>query len=493
MVKADQIEAIRAAEIAYCGDHPDYYIEHYCHIEDKDADPILQPFALWPAQRRVVGELEAHRLSVILKARQLGVTWLVLALASCWMLARPGYTVIALSRTEDEAKELVRRLGRVILSHMPQLVAASGQEPDGWAGPVVSCTAMGVDITHAGGIVSTFKAFPSASGAGRSFTANLLLLDEWAFQAGAREIWLSTYPTINRPTGGKVIGLSTIDRGTLFEEIYTGDNGFNKIFLPWSADPRRDSEWYARTRRDLGDQIMQEYPATVEEALTIPGGSFFPEFSLSVHGRDPQMETDGYRRYIAIDYGLDMLSAHWLWIDPEGRARVYREYDAPDLPIETAAQRIRERMTEEVDAVLAPPDLWNRSQESGKSRAVLFAEAGLELVKASNDFPAGCAAMKNWLRADGGEPALTFDKDAAPNLCRCLTKIQRDKARPDVYAKEPHELTHDVDSLRYFCVFWTRPAEVKKQKASDPLRQNFTLETMTAAQAAGRGDDYVVI
>jgi hypothetical protein len=53
--------------------------------------------------------------------------------------------------------------------------------------------------------------------------------------------------------------------------------------LPWSADPRRDAEWYARTERDLGPLIMQEYPATVEEALTIPGGSYFPEFKEHIH------------------------------------------------------------------------------------------------------------------------------------------------------------------------------------------------------------------
>ena len=486
------VAEIRRAELSYCGQHPDYFIERYGHIEDKDASEIIQPFSLWPMQREAVRQIAEHRLNIILKARQLGVTWLVLSLAACWMLAKPGYTVIALSRTEDEAKELVRRLSRVILRYCPELVADKAAQPDGWGGPVWSATTMGVEIEHEGGEISTFKAFPSASGAGRSFTANLLLLDEWAFQAGAREIWLSTYPTINRPTGGKVIGLSTIERGTLFEELYTGDNGFFKLFLPWSADPRRDAAWYERTKQDLGDQIMQEYPATVEEALTIPGGAFFPEFAAHIHIKEPQRDTEGYRRYICIDYGLDMLSAHWVWIDTEGAARVYREFDAPNLTISEAAAAIRARMFEDVDAILAPPDLWNRSQESGKSRAILFFEAGLTLTKTSNDLAAGCAAIKEWLRPVDGVPGLTIDRDAAPNLCRSLTKIQRDKARADVYAKEPHDLTHDVDSLRCFCVFWTRPAQRKAEEKHDLLRDDFHIGKKEVGPL-GDGGTYDVI
>ena len=101
---------------------------------------------------------------------------------------------------------------------------------------------------------SIMKGFPSSPSAARSFTADLLIFDEWAFQQFAREIWTSAFPVINRPNGGKVIGLSTIERGSLFEEIFTDpDNGFNKIFIPWYADPRRDEKWYEDTKRALGD------------------------------------------------------------------------------------------------------------------------------------------------------------------------------------------------------------------------------------------------
>ena len=78
--------------------------------------------------------------------------------------------------------------------------------------------------------------------------------------------------------------------------------------------------------------------------------------------------------------------------------------------------------------------------------------------RVSNDVAAGCASMKEWLFPGPDGPMLRIKRRAAPNLWRCLQKIQKDEKKPDTYSKEPHSLTHDVDSLRYFCVWWTSPA-----------------------------------
>ena len=447
----------RSAEAEYCKDNPVYFVETYCHIEDKDADELIQPFKLWDGQKKALEDFANYKLCVVLKARQLGFTWLALSEAARLLVLWTGRTVVGLSRSEDEAKELVRRLG-VIYDYMPEFVLPAKDVQAGWSGPVFERSALSLTIRHPDGPDSVFRAFASSPAVGRSFTADLILIDEWAFQQFAEEIWQSAFPIINRPNGGRVIGLSTIKRGTLFEDIYTNPtNGFHKIFLPWSADPRRDEKWYTTTLGALGeDKTMEEYPATVEEALTVPGGAFFPEISEKHRAPSPP-ERPG-RRYVSIDYGLDMLSVHWIDIDTAGRAVVYREYDEPNKTIGQAAEIINQLSAgEDIELYLAPPDLWNRSQESGKSRAQLFSEAGLNLTMSSRDFPAGCAAMKEWLRLDkSGTPYMTFYR--CPTLVNNLHKIQKDEKNPNVYAKEPHSLTHAVDSLRYFCVWWTNAA-----------------------------------
>ena len=125
---------------------------------------------------------------------------------------------------------------------------------------------------------------------------------------------------------------------------------------------------------------MQEYPATEEEALSAPGGRFFSELDKDTHLVDAP-PTGPLRRYVAIDYGLDMLAAIWIAVDPNNHATVYRVDGGPNKTIGEAADLIlRDSEGEEIDMYLAPPDLWNRSQESGKSRAQLFSEAHLPLV-----------------------------------------------------------------------------------------------------------------
>lgn len=457
------IHALRANEIAYCHDHPVYFVDKYGHIEDKNADELIQPFKMWKEQRDALDSIHKHKLNAILKARQLGFSWLVLHYGAS-VLLKAGTTVIGLSRTEEEAKELIRRMA-VILRYAKALIAEKGAEPQGWKDAWFEFTALELRIHHPNAPDSVFKCFPSSPNAARSFTANLIIFDEWAFQPFAEEIFTSGFPTINSPTGGQVVGLSTIERGSFFEKIFTDpDNKFNKIFIPWYADPRRDEQWYEDTRRTIGDQITREYPASIEEALTVPGGSFFPEVKRDTH--ISLEEFHGlYRNYVCIDYGLDMFSAHWIHVNEKGFAQVYREYDKPNLTIGEACAVLKDYESgEKIDLYLAPPDLWNRSQESGKSRALLFNEHGISLTKTSKDFPAGCASMKEWLRSERGEQAkLTILDGKAPNLYRCLQKIQKDKKRENVYAKDPHDLTHDPDSLRCFCVYYIRSPRVEKQ------------------------------
>ena len=64
------IEEIRANEIEYCKGNVEYFIDTYGHIEDKDADELIQPFEMWDEQRKALHSIMDNRLNAILKARQ---------------------------------------------------------------------------------------------------------------------------------------------------------------------------------------------------------------------------------------------------------------------------------------------------------------------------------------------------------------------------------------------------------------------------------------
>jgi len=463
-----------------------YFVENFCYIENKDVPEQRELFRLWDGQKTVLQAFRDHRLNIVLKARQMGLTWLALVYALHGMVFTPGYTVVGLSKKEDDAKELVRRL-KFLLENMPDWMIRlhSAKEP---FHTTYETTTLSVQFYHDGKESSRFIAMPAAKDSGRSFTANLVIIDEWAFQQWAEEIWTAAYPTINRPTGGKVIGISTGLRGTLFEEIWNGAvekrNGFNPIFLPWWTDPRRTREWYEQTKKDLPRTYRQEYPATPEDAFSGGEGAMFPEFDPLVHVVEPFPIPDHWQRFRTLDYGLDMLACYWIAIDTWGTAYVYREVHEPNLIISQAAHRIREAtpLKEEIRITYAPPDLWNRRQDTGKSAADIFRENGISLVKSSNDRHSGWMAMKEWLKPydtldeQTGEKKVTAKLkifSTCKNLIKYLPQLRRDENDPNDADTEPHDATHAPDAIRYFCVMRNGVVRVKEDERRPTRAERF--------------------
>lgn len=198
----------------------------------------------------------------------------------------------------------------------------------------------------------------------------------------------------------------------------------------------------------------------------VGGGQFFSEFRSDVHIVSPKPLACGARIYRAIDYGLDALACLFVAVDSAGRATVFKEVYAHDLIVSAAAAAIREASEGlEIYKTLAPPDLWARQKDSGKSIAMLFEEHGVPLTAADNNRIGGWMALKEWLKvfvSDGGEDSrLKISRDCE-NLIRCLPSLLSDKKRIGDCATEPHEITHLPDALRYFAVMRT---DVPKQKS----------------------------
>lgn len=400
-----------------------YYIGKYVHIEDRDSPELAVPFSLWDKQTEALEKIVQNRLIILLKARQLGITWLSLAYAAWRMVFTPGYAVVALSKREDDAKELARRI-TFILRYLPDWLI---REKDlRFAGPVWDSTTMQVIIQHQKGEPSTFTSMSAGPDSGRSFTASLVILDEWAFQQWAEEIWSAAYPTINRPTGGQVIGLSTAKRGTLFEDIWAkaikGDNTFTPIFLPWDTDPRRTQEWYEQTKKDLPRSYMAEYPSTPEEAFSAGEGTAFPEFNREIHVCRPFQIPKHWRRFASVDNGYrDPFAWYWYAVSEDGQVFVYREFtrDREDDPIYYTDQGrgFMERsthkeidgetgelqdVTEPVSYIVAGLDAWNthHRDQSGKSLTDYYREGGITFgfIKAVTDRKLRKATLHEYLK-----------------------------------------------------------------------------------------------
>ena len=240
---------------------------------------------------------------------------------------------------------------------------------------------------------------------------------------------------------------------------FVGEDGMRRAFIPSLLDDN--------TFLNSGDpgyrQRLLALPERERRALLfgdwdIFEGQYFAEFDRSRHVITPFEIPRGWRRYRTIDYGLDRLVCLWIAVAPDRRSFVYREFCESNLPISAAARGILERTprSEDIYATLAPPDLFSRTQESGRTKAAIFAENGVVFTKSSNDRETGWLALKELLAHE--ERGIKIF-DTCTELIRCLPALQTDKLRPTDCATEPHDITHAPDALRGFAIFYARPAE----------------------------------
>lgn len=228
---------------------------------------------------------------IILKARQLGLSWLLAAYA-LYTAFEPGSEILLLSQTEKDAKKLLAKV-KFIFRKLPEPLR-----------PRVGVNNQSTLEFPA--LESVIQALPSTEMAGRGSTARLVVADEHAFHQWAEENMAAIDPTIE--AGGQLIscssangignlfadqalkaagnlgwvspratpdgGLSFFDQ---FERAGVPEGGWLPIFLPYNARPGRTEEWWNQKRETFTRvwKIHQEYPREAEEAFVQTGRPVF--------------------------------------------------------------------------------------------------------------------------------------------------------------------------------------------------------------------------
>lgn len=239
-----------------------YFILAYCWIFNVN-ERRWMPFELWPAQRWALVQIHRHRLTIVLKARQLGFTWMLLAYALWLMIFRSPAGVAVFSRIESDAQDLLSNRMKEMYRRLPDFMKAER---------------VAIDNKSEWRLSTGSYAMAFATTGGRQYTFSFALVDEADFQPDLDALMLAIEPTVS--AGGRMALLSTSDKGkpqSLFKQMYrsakAGLSGWKALFLPWNARPSRTVEWYEEQKQNsltnTGslDAVHQEYPATDTEAL----------------------------------------------------------------------------------------------------------------------------------------------------------------------------------------------------------------------------------
>ena len=100
------LSEIRSKEIEYCSGNIVYFTEKYGHIEDRTKPGVIVPFTLWKEQKQALLDMQNHKWTIVLKARQLGISWLVLHYAAHLMLCRGAGPAKGFQKERTEKKRL---------------------------------------------------------------------------------------------------------------------------------------------------------------------------------------------------------------------------------------------------------------------------------------------------------------------------------------------------------------------------------------------------
>lgn len=322
-----------------------YLLVSYGSFQDEEGAPPA-PFLAWPEQIDVLRAFHLHRRIVVLKARQLGLTWLALHHA-LWLMQfcreTPRARILCMSKQGDDAAKLLKRARKMAALMPPYLRLPEDQE--------TRRSNTQFKLQGRG----SMESLPGTPDAARSETAALILMDEGAFyrNQGFAATWTAAQPTLGK--NGTAIVISTGNGppeapgdGQGYAELWTraqsGDKGLHAIFLPSRTDPRRTEAW----RKETADTYLEpidfeaEYPETEEQALAGVSGTkvYLPAGinAAEAVGREldmllakGQLEPFGGLIELAIDWGE---STHGLgmWPLEQGGFYVFTEYAPPQGP-----------------------------------------------------------------------------------------------------------------------------------------------------------------
>lgn len=244
-----------------------------------------------------------------------------------------------------------------------------------------------------------------------------------------------------------------------------------RLFIPATVfenkELMKNDPNYVKRLKNLSEKDRKQL---LEGDWDISEGQYFSEWRRELHVCEPFEIPAHWRRYFTMDYGLDMLAGYWIAVDDFGNAYVYREVYQSGLIIRKAAQAIKEAERDDVpEMYIAPPDMWNRRQDTGKSVAELFFENDICLYKASNDRVQGWYNLKEWLHPQTDEfgekrPRLRIFANCT-EVIRTLPALCFDKHNPNDVGDEVHEYTHAADALRYWAA--ARPMNAERAAEED--------------------------
>lgn len=264
-IRADQSGELLKHLRAFYRDHPAQFIDDWgCTFDPRLVErglPAVVPFRLFPKQREwcdwVVAKWRAQDPGLTEKSRDMGVSWLAVALSATLCLFYEGMAIGFGSRKE----EYVDKLGS------PKSLFWKGREfikllpPEfrpGWS--PADAPHLRIAFPHTGSVITG----EAGDNIGRGDRSSIYFVDEAAFIERPQLVEASLSQTTNCR-----IDVSTPKGMANPFAVKRHSWSADRIFIfDWRDDPRKDDAWYEKQVRDLdpvtlAQEVDRSYTASV--------------------------------------------------------------------------------------------------------------------------------------------------------------------------------------------------------------------------------------
>jgi hypothetical protein len=241
----------------------------------------------------------------------------------------------------------------------------------------------------------------------------------------------------------------------LYQNAAAGRGAYKTLFVPSTADPRRDREWYRLNVEEAADpdSARREHARCAEDAFRSPGGNYFKRFSRERHVKDISI-VDNWRTYRGVDFGIRRSACLWAQVSPSGQLFIVDELLPQNTPTPEFARLIKEReasfkLVEEPLCSYCDPAGRAANMQTAESEFDKFACEQLRPVGKPSSVRDGCVRIMDLL-ADEQLPLVVASR--CEGLIRALAQVKPHRSKPETYNTDHPIFSHPLDALRYLLV-----------------------------------------
>jgi Terminase large subunit, T4likevirus-type, N-terminal len=402
----------------------------------------IQPreFPDWVYVRELADALDNHDRLLVVKSRQMMVTWIGCAYILYQALnSGPGVHLV-ISKEERSAREMIERI-RFLLDH-------SGEEANR---PEHKASRSEISFPT---LDSRILSLPAAPYAVRGQSPRTLFWDEMAFTPKDDEIWAAVKPAVD--SGGRFFGVSTPNGplGVFYRLIHDKSRRFEVSHIHYNENPERTNEWEGSARAGLSEARWRR-----EQELSFEGaeGRVYDQFDSDVHvlkTKHKLSRNSNSRLYRAIDFGYRRPAVLWAEESEDGSLVIFAELLGDRWGLRHLMEEIHR--VDQLFGLSERDYTWTAVDPAGAantdfaiSPVEVMRTAGYKIEYRSSNISPGVETVRALLKDATGAVSMTVD----PSCTRLATAFEGYTWAPEgELPKKDGEHDHLMDALRYLII-----------------------------------------